>query len=67
MAINFTNAGSRITANAAAVATAMGGGTTTAEAQALGALLTTLSKNGAEMINTIKLDPYTIGVQLIPG
>ncbi len=43
MAISVGTAGSRITANAAAVATAMGSGTTTAEVQALGAVLTALS------------------------
>jgi len=42
MAITMTQAGSRITANAANVATQMGGGTSTADAQALGALLTVL-------------------------
>lgn len=35
--------GSRITTNAAAVATAIAGGTSTAEAQALGALISTLA------------------------
>lgn len=44
MAISMTNAGSRITANAANVATQMGGGTTTAEAQMIGALLTVLAQ-----------------------
>lgn len=44
MAISMTTAGSRVTANAAAVATAMAGGTSTAEAQMLGALLTVLGQ-----------------------
>lgn len=44
MAISVTTAASRITANAAAVATAMAGGTTTAEATGLGLVLTALSK-----------------------
>ncbi len=39
MAIQVGTAGTRIIANAAAVATAMGGGTTAAEVQALGAFL----------------------------
>lgn len=41
-------AGSRITANAAAVATAMAGGTTTAEAQALGKVLSVMALFPAE-------------------
>ena len=41
--VTMTQLGSRCTTNAAAVATALAGGTTTAEAQALGALLTILA------------------------
>jgi len=43
MAITVGVAGSRITANAAAVATAMASGTTTAEVRALGKLLSVLA------------------------
>lgn len=43
MAITVGVAATRITANAATVATAMAGGTTTAEVQALGKLLATLA------------------------
>lgn len=43
MAITLGVAATRITANAAAVATAMASGTTAAEAQALGKLLATLA------------------------
>lgn len=42
MAQTMTAMGTKVTANAAAVAAAMAGGTTTAEAQALGALLAVL-------------------------
>jgi hypothetical protein len=55
MAISVTDAGSRITANAANVATQMGGGTTTAEATAIGALLTALSSRQDLMNHIIKL------------
>jgi hypothetical protein len=67
MAITFTNAGARITANAAAIATAMGGGTTTAEVQALGALLTAMSNNLPVMHHAIKRDAMTVGSQIVPG
>jgi hypothetical protein len=66
MSISFTNAGSRITANAAAVATAMGGGTSTAEAQALGALLTAMSNRFPVMMEAIKCDATTVGNQILP-
>jgi hypothetical protein len=41
--VNLSVLATRITTNAAAVATAAAGGTTTAEAQSLGALLTVLA------------------------
>lgn len=44
MAQTLTALGSKVTAQAAAVAGAMAGGTTTAEAQALGALITVLGQ-----------------------
>lgn len=53
--ITLTNAGSRITANAANVATQMGGGTTTAEAQAIGAFLTLLAGRNDLAQNVIQL------------
>jgi hypothetical protein len=42
MAITMTAAGTRITANAAAIAGNMAGGTSTADVQAIGALCTVL-------------------------
>ena len=66
MAISFTNAGARITANAAAVATAMGGGSATAEAQALGALLTAMSNRPHVMHEAIKCDATVVGNQILP-
>lgn len=55
MAITTTVAGSRITANAAAVATAMGDGTTTAEAQALGAFLSAAALKPGLLIEILRL------------
>lgn len=61
MAIPFSSAGSRITAQAAAVATAMASATTTAEAQAIGAFLTAcgqypnLSVEILRLINNVQL------------
>lgn len=55
MAISVTDSGSRITANAANVATQMGGGTTEAEAAGIGALLTALSQRQDLMNHIIKL------------
>ncbi len=55
MAISVSTAGSRITANAAAVATAMAGGTTTAEVQALGAFLTAISSQPGQLISALRL------------
>ena len=55
MAIHVGTAGSRITANAAAVATAMASGTTTAEVQAIGKLLTTLSNRPDALVNILGL------------
>ncbi len=55
MAINVGTAGSRITANAAAVATAMGSGTSTAEAQALGKVLSTLADRPDALFRILRL------------
>jgi len=55
MAISVSTAGSRITTNAAAVATAMGGATTTAEAQALGAFLTAAGDKPGLFIEIVRL------------
>jgi hypothetical protein len=55
MAITVTVAGSRITANAAAVATAMAGGTSTAEAQALGAFLSACALKPGLFIEIVRL------------
>ncbi len=55
MAINVGTAGSRITANAAAVATAMASGTTTAEVQALGKMLTILSNRPDALMSILAL------------
>ena len=55
MAINVGIAGSRITANAAAVATAMASGTTTAEVQAIGKLLSTLADRPDRLMNVLSL------------
>ena len=55
MAIQVGTAGSRITTNAAAVATAMAGGTSTAEAQALGAFLTACALKPGLFIEIVRL------------
>lgn len=55
MAISVGTAGSRITANAAAVATAMAGGTSTAEAQALGAFLTAIAAQEGQLLSALRL------------
>jgi hypothetical protein len=68
MAITLTNAGSRITANAANVATQMGGGTTTAEATMIGALLTILSRRPDLAQPPASLLTTTDGQQIVtPG
>lgn len=66
MAISLTTAGSRITANAAAVATAMAGGTSTAEATAIGALLTILAARNDLSYPPLELMTPTNGAQLGP-
>lgn len=55
MAITVGVAGSRITANAATVATAMGGGTTAAEVQALGKVLSTLADRPSVLFQVLRL------------
>ncbi len=55
MTIHVGQAGSRITANAAAVAVAMGSGTTTAEAQALGKVLSTLADRPDALFRVLTL------------
>ncbi len=55
MAISLTTAGSRITAAAANVATQMGGGTTTAEVQAIGALLSAAGERPGEIHSLLRL------------
>lgn len=55
MAITVGVAGSRITANAAAVATAMASGTTTAEVQALGKVLTLLADRPSVLFQVLSL------------
>lgn len=66
MAISFTTAAARISSNAAAVATAMAGGTTTAEATGIADLLSTLAKR-----NDLSIPPLLLGdqtkTQLVPG
>lgn len=60
----MTQLGSRCTANAAAVATALAGGTTTAEAQALGALLTILALRPDLCQSPLALLPAANGANL---
>ena len=55
MAIQVGTAGSRITTNAAAVATAMSGGTTTAEVQAIGAFLSACALKPGLFIEIVRL------------
>lgn len=66
MAITLTTAASRITTNAAAVATAMAGGTTTAEAQAIGDMILTLSLRNDLSVPLLQL-AATGRAQLIPS
>jgi len=59
-----------VTTNAAAVATAMSGGTTTAEAQALGQLLTAIgtAQGNQYFIGALgKLMSESLGKELLPG
>ncbi len=67
MAIPVSTAGSRITANAAAVATAMAGGTTTAEAAALGAFLTALATRNDLVFPAMHLGVVDTIKALTPG
>lgn len=68
MAQTMTSFGAKVTANAAAVATAMAGGTTTAEAQALGALLTILGARPDLAQPPQALVAPTLGIQFTsPG
>jgi hypothetical protein len=55
MAFSVSTAGSRITAQAAAVATAMAATTTTAEAQAIGAFLTACGDKPGLFIEIVRL------------
>lgn len=59
MAISLSTAASRLTTNAAAVATAMAGGTTTAEAQAIGELLLQLSRRNDIAVTPMKIADQT--------
>ncbi len=62
MAISLDTASSRMLANAAAVATAMAGGTTTAEVQAISELLKTLS-----LRNDIAIPALSVGASARQG
>lgn len=64
--MTLTQAASRTLANAAAVATAMAGGTTTAEATALAGLLEVLSKRQDLAVNATVLLTQTNAAQLDP-
>lgn len=57
---------SKLSANAAAVATAMAGGTTTAEVQGLADLLSTLSKYPSMLMPPLLLGDQT-KTQVVPG
>lgn len=70
MAKRFSVLGASVTTNAAAVATAMAGGTTTAEAQALGQLLTVLGSAHGNPSFIGSLGSYmseSLGKELLPG
>lgn len=68
MAQTLTSMGTKVTANAANVATQMGGGTTTAEAQAIGALLTVLGTRPDLAWPAVALVAPTTAVQITqPG
>ncbi len=66
MAITATTAATRLAANAAAVATAMAGGTTAAEVSGLADLLSTLGKRPDLLIPPLLLGDQT-KTQLIPS
>jgi hypothetical protein len=66
MAVTLTTASTRIAANAAAVATAMAGGTTTAEATALAGLLAVLAARNDLSLPSLKLLSSTDAAQLGP-
>lgn len=65
MAISFTQASTRMAANAAAVATAMGGGTSTAEMTGLANLLATLALRPDLAIPALLLGDQT-KTQVVP-
>lgn len=70
MAKRFSVLGASVTTNAAAVATAMAGGTTTAEAQALGQLLTVLGGSHGNQYFIAALGSLmteALGKELLPG
>lgn len=66
MAILASVAATRMAANAAAVATAMAGGTTTAEAAGIADLLATLGRRNDLLIPPLLLGDQT-KTQLVPG
>ena len=55
MALSLGTAGSRLTANAAAVATAMGGGTSTLEVRAIAAFLSACDAQPSRVWATLRL------------
>lgn len=65
--MTLTQAASRITTNAAAVATAMAGGTSTAEAQALAILIGILAARNDLSYPALELLPPTNGAQIAPN
>jgi hypothetical protein len=67
MTILVSVAASRALANAAAVATAMAGGTTTAEATAIANLLLVLARRNDLMQNSSALLSQTDQAQISPG
>jgi hypothetical protein len=71
MAQKFSTFGAQCTTNAAATATALGGGITTADVQALGAMMTALALKPDIMVRCVALTNgpggQTLANQLIPG
>lgn len=72
MAQKISTFGTQLTATAAATASALGGGITTADVQALGAILTAMAVNRPDlMYQIIQLTTgpggQTLANQLIPG
>ncbi len=65
MAITISTAASRLTAAAANVATQMGGGTTTAEVQAIAEFLLQLSRRNDLAINAMQIANQTTIKQLL--